>query len=432
MIMNARFKIILNTFLILGSLYFLFMGLIHGKNFLIPITTAIILSMLMNPVASWFMRKGIGRVWAVLLSDIMIVVFISFMVFLLVKQVSNVVERWPEVEKNVQPHIRKAQKFYEDNVTNQINSFQNGGSQGSDGSGEESSPGSQGQPDQQDQNQSGQQDQDQQQNQGQQQDQGGNQQDQGGNQQNQQQDQGQSFDTEAIRGFLIGFISNVFSFLTDMLLILVYIFFFMFYQKKFENAIIGMVSENEKEHTRQIIRDSSGIAQKYLFGRFILITILAVLYMIAFSIIGLEHAILVSLLSALFSLLPFIGNIIAIFLALGMSFIGDGGTTQIIAIIISFTIIQFIESYLLEPYVVGKKVDLNPVVIIVGIVLGGLIWGVMGMILVIPVLGIIKVIFDSIESLRPLGYVLDERDVTSNDEPGWQEKIKEWFRKKFK
>lgn len=438
--MGRRFKILLSLFLILGSLCFLFLGLVYGKSFLVPITTAIILSMLMNPVASWLIKHRIGRVWAVLISDFIIIVFISFMIFLLVAQANNVAQSWPEIEKRVLPKIEQVQKMYDERVKNPVNDFGNGNQNGESGEKDQPQEANQ-QNTQQSQNQQGQQQHTLPSGQQKQNGQGQNQQDslneQSGkgpiHQLEQQSEQdGQLMNIEKkIPAMLAGIVSNVFSFISYMLLILVYIFFFMFYHRKFENAIVGMFPEKDQEKARTIINDASSIAQKYLLGRLILIAILAVLYMIAFSISGIEHAIFVSLLAALFSLLPFVGNIIALGLALGMSFIGGGETGQIVIILISFGIIQFIESYILEPYVVGDKVDLNPVVIIVGIVLGGLVWGVMGMILVIPILGILKVVFDSIEPLRPLGYVLDGRDVSS-EEGGWTEKVKEWFMKKIK
>ncbi len=348
--------------------------------------------MLMFPVAKRFMKWGIGRAWAILFSDLIVVLFIAFMIFLLVAQANNVASNWPEIQEKLQPKIEQAQQFYNE----QINSL-----------GTSSSPENQQQEASEEQTSEGQEDENE-----------------------KQKEESQPFGGEQITGFLSGIVMNVFNFISNMLLILVYIFFFMFYQKKFENALIGLVPENKREKAKSIINDSAKIAQKYLFGRFILIGALAGLYMISYSLLGLEHAIFISLLGALFSLLPYIGNIIALGLALGMSFISGGETGQVIGILIVFSIIQFIESYLLEPYVVGDKVDLNPVIIIVGVILGGLVWGVMGMLLVIPVMGIIKVVFDSIETLRPFGYVLDERDISTGG--GAIGKVKEWVQKKIR
>lgn len=357
----------------------------------------------MYPVAKRFMKWGIGRAWAILFSDLIIMLSIAFMIFLLAAQANNVASNWPKIQEKLQPKIEQARQFYQEKV----NSI--GSPSSSSENQQQSSPSdNQQQGNSEEQNNSNGQE-------------SGNEK-QGG--------KSQPFGSEQITGFLTGIVMNVFSFISNMLLILVYVFFFMFYQKKFEDALIGLVPKNKQEQAKTIIKDSAKIAQKYLFGRFILIGGLAVLYMISFSLLGLEYAVFIALLGALFTLIPYVGNIIALGLALGMSFISGGETGQMIGIIIAFGIIQFIESYIMEPYIVGDKVDLNPVIIIVGVILGGLVWGVMGMLLVIPVMGIIKVVFDSIDTLRPFGYVLDERGISSGG--GTIEKVKEWVLKKLK
>lgn len=394
--MGIRFKILLSAFLILGSLYFLFNGLVSGQDFLIPLVTAMILAMLMNPVAQKLMKWGVGRVWAVLLSDLIVVLFIASMIFLLAAQANQIAQNWEQIEKTVQPRIEQVQKFYDDNIKGSVEQFQQNDeskTQNEQGGTSNGSNDSQ--------------------------------------QQNQQKNNGASgLSLENIRNALTSIVSNIFSFLSNLLLILVYIFFFVFYQKKFENALIGLFAEKKRDHVRKVISKSAKIAQKYLFGRFILIGILAGLYMIAFTIAGIDYAIFIALLAALFSLLPFVGNFIGFGLAIVMTFISGGETAQFVGIVIAFAIIQFIESYLLEPFIVGDKVDLNPVVIIVGIVLGNIVWGIMGMLLVIPLLGIIKVVLDNISALRPLGYALDQRDVSDNED-GLPEKIIKWVKRKM-
>jgi predicted PurR-regulated permease PerM len=435
---GKNFKIILVIFLITGSLYFIINGLVLGKTFLVPVVTAIILSMLMSPVAAKFQQWGLARGWAVFLSDLIVVAFIAFMVFLLVAQANRIAGNWPEIESRLQPKIEQAQDY----LSSKLRMENLGGQQPEEqGQQQPAQQSGQQQPQQQSQPQdeqqlppSQQQLQQSEQDQQQQNNQNGSQQQSGqeGNaQQGQQQSSPLSFNPEMIRNQLTGIVSNVFSFLTNLLLMLVYIFFFMYYSEKFKKAVTGLVKEEKRAKTRKIMEESSKTAQNYLFGRFLLITILAVLYMIGFSLAGLEYAIFVALLGALFSLLPYVGNIIALFLALGMSFMSGGGDTgQLIAIVVIFSVIQFVESYLLEPFIVGHEVDVNPVMVIVGVVLGEMIWGVMGMILAIPLLGILKVILDRTESLRPLGYFLDERGISSNGGGGFKEKVMKWVGKK--
>jgi predicted PurR-regulated permease PerM len=99
-------------------------------------------------------------------------------------------------------------------------------------------------------------------------------------------------------------------------------------------------------------------------------------------------------------------------------------------VVLTFGVTQFVESYILQPYVVGDKVDLNPLATIVVVVIGGAVWGVMGMIISIPLFGILKIVFDSIGVTAPLGYALGDEDV-GNDEPNFLERWARWVRGRF-
>ncbi|HYO22768.1 MAG TPA: AI-2E family transporter, partial [Flavisolibacter sp.] len=89
-------------------------------------------------------------------------------------------------------------------------------------------------------------------------------------------------------------------------------------------------------------------------------------------------------------------------------------------ILITYAVVQFTQSYLLEPLIVGHVISINPVFTIVGIVGGELLWGIPGMILALPLLGIIKIICDHIEPLKPFGYLIGEekKKDTKGGRPG--------------
>jgi predicted PurR-regulated permease PerM len=89
-----------------------------------------------------------------------------------------------------------------------------------------------------------------------------------------------------------------------------------------------------------------------------------------------------------------------------MVIIQGGGAGMIVAVIITYAIVQFLQTYFLEPLVVGAEVNINPLFTIIILVLGELIWGIPGMILAIPLLGIVKIVCDHIEPLKPYGYLI--------------------------
>ncbi len=417
--MGKRFKIILVAFLLTGTLYFIFTGLTKGKSFLIPLVTAIILGMVMNPVALKLKKWGLNWGLSVFLSDLIIVCFIAFMVFLLAAQTSQIAGNWQQIESRLNPKIEKFQNFVNNKLNMSVSGLKDLNKSSGASSGQE----------QQKENKQSQGENKDTANQGQQQ--GSN--PSGNSQTGTSKESGQSgsmFQFSKMKDTLAGIGMRVFGFLGDLLLMLVYIFFFMFYQRKFEDALVGLAPEEKRKKIRSTLRESAGTAQHYLFGRFILILILAGMYMLGYSLAGLKYAVFISLIAALFSLIPYVGNLVGLLLALAASFISGGGSGQLIAIVAIYSVVQFVESYMLEPFVVGEKVDLNPVVIIVGVVLGGVVWGIMGMILAIPVLGIIKVVFDNVDVLNPVAYALDERGISSGG--GWSKKIKDWFQHKIK
>lgn len=188
-----------------------------------------------------------------------------------------------------------------------------------------------------------------------------------------------------------------------------------------------MIVSDEKQHeAKEIITNTSKVARQYLIGRLLLILFLAFFYAAGLSLVGLKNAVFISILAALVTLIPFIGNIIGFFFAVAMSLLSAGGLTEIVGIIAVFTVGQLIENYILEPLVVGTRVDLNPFFVIAVVALGGIVWGIAGMVLSIPLLGICKIFFDNIKSLNPYSYLIG--DEKSEFKEKVEAKIKRLFR----
>jgi predicted PurR-regulated permease PerM len=79
---------------------------------------------------------------------------------------------------------------------------------------------------------------------------------------------------------------------------------------------------------------------------------------------------------------------------------------MVIGVLLTYLIVQFLQTYLLEPLVVGAEVNINPLFTIIILVLGELVWGIPGLVLAIPLLGIVKIICDHIDPLKPYGYLI--------------------------
>ena len=201
--------------------------------------------------------------------------------------------------------------------------------------------------------------------------------------------------------------SSLMSLLVDTVLVLVYIFLLLYLRTHIKQFILKLVPSDQKVKTTKVIHDSSQVAQQYLSGLGMMIVILWIMYGIGFTIVGVKNALFFAMLCGLLEI-PFIGNLTGTALTLIMALSQGGGTNMVIGILITYGCVQFIQTYILEPLVVGAEVKINPLFTIIAIVIGELVWGMPGMILAIPLLGIAKIIFDNVDSLKPYGFLIAE------------------------
>ena len=417
---NQARRILTFFVLILASLIFVFWGLIHARPFLLPLSVAALLAMIIVPVCRWFESKGMQRGWASFLSDMIIILFFIAIVSVVAAQVNSLRDDWPQIKQKVTPRVEQLQQFITQRTglsaqeqNQKISEGLFSSSSGSSGSAAKSDSSQKNQPSSQNQSSS----QKQSSSQG----------------QTTQSSGGASSSGSSIMSAAGSVISGFFGTLGTLLLIFVYTFFFLLYRRKFKRSILKMVSHDQQDHAKQVIANSTQVSQNYLFGRMLLILFLAILYAIGLTVSGVQNAILIALLAAVLSLLPYVGNIIGYVIAVSMAFVSGNGAGGVAGVSITFAITQFVESYVLEPYVVGDKVDLNPVFTIIVVVLGGAVWGIVGMLIAIPILGIVKVIFDNVPVLQPLGYLLGEEDTKDNEQSSDTifKKTKRWAMKTF-
>ena len=136
--------------------------------------------------------------------------------------------------------------------------------------------------------------------------------------------------------------------------------------------------------------------------------IVATLNSAALLILGVKYAVLFGVIGALLNMIPYIGGIVAIALPVLMATVTENGYTTQLWIVVAYLIIQFIDNNILVPRIVSSKVEINALISIVVVLLGGALWGVSGMFLSIPFTAILKIIFDRIPDLKPWGKLLGD------------------------
>lgn len=212
---------------------------------------------------------------------------------------------------------------------------------------------------------------------------------------------------------LSGLFFSVFSILGNLLIVTVYTVLMLIYRRRVKRFILKLVHRyagNENlSNAQDIVEKITMVSSRYVAGVFLVVLILSVLYFIGLTIIGIENALFFAIIAALINIIPYIGSVAGGAIVVAYTLITRDTLAVPIITTIFFTVVQQLDSYVLTPKITGGQVQLSPLFTIMVLLLGGMVWGVGGMVLFIPILGVIKVVFDNVDSLKPYGYLIGDK-----------------------
>jgi predicted PurR-regulated permease PerM len=207
---------------------------------------------------------------------------------------------------------------------------------------------------------------------------------------------------------LAGSISSV---MTDLILILIYVLFLLYYRGHIKQFLLSFASASQKSEMELVVYKVTHISQQYLLGLSKMILCLWIMYGIGFSIVGVKNASLFAILCGVLEIVPFIGNITGTTVTLFVSLAQGAGFPMLAGIAGIYAVIQFIQGWFLEPLILGPQVKINPLFTIIALVVGSMVWGLAGIFLAIPLMAMFKIVCDYIEPLKPFGVLIGEVQV---------------------
>lgn len=191
---------------------------------------------------------------------------------------------------------------------------------------------------------------------------------------------------------------------------MIYTFFFLLYRGLILKFLVKVFKEENSALVVEIIEQVQYIVRKYIVGLLIEMSIVSVVVSIVFTLMGVKYAVLLGVVTGIFNLVPYIGIFSAIILSSLITFASAAVASKVLWVVIVLVIVHLLDSNILLPVIVGSKVKINAMITVLGVVLGEMIWGIPGMFLSIPVIAVLKIIFDRIEPLQPWGLLLGEDD----------------------
>ena len=206
--------------------------------------------------------------------------------------------------------------------------------------------------------------------------------------------------------------------LSSILLFLVftfiYTFFFLLYRTLIMRFLESVFQDENKKLVHDIIEQVQFIIRKYIIGLLIEMAIVSVVVCAAFMFLGVKYAILLGLITGLFNIIPYIGIFSALIVSSAVTLATAPSQSTVIYVMITLVVTHLLDSNVLLPVVVGSKVRINALVTVLGVIIGEMIWGIPGMFLSIPVIAVLKIIFDRVESLKSWGIILGDEDYKQN------------------
>lgn len=320
------------------------------RETIVPLTFSVLFSVLLYPICAFLERWRFPRLLAIAIAQVIFFVVLVGLIYLASVQIISFGEELPRLEKKANFWIDQGQDFLRDNF---------------------------------------------------------------GMSRRKQITEGRKYLTEALKNsasVLTGAVATTTGTLASATLVPLFVFFFLLYRDFFRHFFYKLFDSRHKRRVDQAIRRIYEVVQGYLVGLVSVILIVGVLNSAGLLLLGVPHAVFFGFFASCLLLIPYIGLLIGSILPALMALVALDSPMYSLGVLAVFGVIQVLEGNFITPYIVGSKVSVNPLASMIVLIFGGQLWGVSGLILALPVTAIVKVIFDSVEALKPFGYLLGEAE----------------------
>lgn len=318
-----------------------------GQDIVVPLALAGLLAVLLRPLEGLFIRIGIPKLLSITLALLIAVLIVSAVAVLISMQLADFSDEWPKLKRNIDLFYRDARRWIRREYSVSYR------------------------------------------------------------QQAEYLKNAQSKTLETFQGpETLGVVTGP---LGTLILIPIYTFLLLYYRAMLIHFTVVLFAEEQKQRVLEILGQIKSIIQSYMVGLLLETTAVAVLNSAGLLILNVQYAILLGVMAAILNLVPYIGGLVATALAVMVTFISHPEIDVLLGVVGVFIAVQVIDNNFLVPFIVGSKVRINALVSIVGVLVGGALAGLSGMFLSIPVIAMMKVIFDRVPGLEPWGILLGDQ-----------------------
>jgi len=336
------------TTILLIGFFALFTILYIGKSIIVPLVFAIIIAILLSPIVNFLVRRKLHRIIAIGITLVLTFLLIVAFGYILIYQLNRFSQSWPMLVEKLTDTLNQIIVWTSDNFETDPQKIHEWIAK----------------------------------------------------------TKGELINTNSA---LIGqTIVSVGSGLVVLFIIPIYVFMILFYQPLLLDFIIKLFGENNQSQVREIATKTKTVIQRYLIGLFIEAALIATLDTAALLVLGIQYALLLGIIGALLNVIPYIGGLVAVALPMMIALATKSSAWYALYVLGLYYFIQLIDNHYIIPIIVASKVRINALFAIIVVLVGNALWGISGMFLSIPLLAILKLICDHIDSLKPWGFLLGD------------------------
>ncbi len=320
--------------------------LYFGKTLFIPLSFAVLISFILYPVCTWLESKSLNRMTAIFFSITLLVLLFTGLLALLAQQFITFLSEWPAIKLKLQDAIEQVSLYL-------LNTFQLSREEQNDLI-------------TQLMNQSG--------------------------------------------GNLINLIRQTmaaYSFSVVLILLVpIYATLILYYRQRLVKVVYMLFPIESRVGIKKVLGLTITAYYNFIKGMGIVYFAVGTLNSIGLFVLGVPHAIFFGYVVAILTFIPYVGIIIGSLLPITMSWITYNSIWHPIGVIALFSFVQYLEANIIFPLAVSNRLKINALATLCSIILGGIIWGVAGMILFVPFLAIVKLIADNSPKLKTWSILL--------------------------
>jgi len=308
--------------------------LYFGKDIFVPISLAALISFVLYPVCVWLQKKGMSRLMSILISLSILLIFGLLIVSLLVYQLASFVEEWPTIQAKLGNSISELSQFLSDVVGFSKEQQQKFITQISDQS--------------------------------------------SGN----------------VLSVIRSTVSASAVSIVVLILVPVYSVLILYYRRYWLKILTRLFPTESEESLREVLYLTIKTYYNFIKGMAIVYLIVGSLNSVGLLLLGVPHAILFGFIASILTFIPYIGIVVGSLLPMAMAWITYDSIWYPVGIVGIFAFVQYLEANVIFPVAVSSRLNVNTLTMLLAIFIGGILWGVAGMILFVPFAGIAKLIAD--------------------------------------